>query len=103
MTAILHLSLRVLQELRNEFLCRRVRSRPTLFVKQSVEAEVRFVSHLLSGIATTGDDGNAANLEELHFDCWSGREGGWESRSCCWVDINSDSEVRCRRLGRQGS
>lgn len=33
-------------------------------------------SHLLSGIAATGDDGNTANLEELHFDCWSGREGG---------------------------
>lgn len=24
-------------------------------------------AHLLSGIAATGDDGNTANLEELHF------------------------------------
>lgn len=31
--------------------------------------------HLLSGITATGDDGNTANLEELHFGCWSGRGG----------------------------
>lgn len=33
----------------------------------------RAESHLLSRITATGDDGNTANLEELHFDCWSDR------------------------------
>jgi hypothetical protein len=38
-------------------------------------------SHLLSGVAATGDDGNTANLEELHFGVGrvvnGGMKGGW--------------------------
>lgn len=44
------------------------------------------LSHLLSGVAATGDDGNTANLEELHFGVGRVVNGGMKGGGC-WSSI----------------
>lgn len=62
----------------------RVSQAPSLRVAVVVRAKQIggvVLSHLLSGVAAAGDDGNTANLEELHFGVGrvvnGGMKGGW--------------------------